>query len=326
VDEARRLGLPADSLRSGRFRRVFRSVYASADVPDTLSVRLAAARLILPETAVFSHQTAAQVMRPPVPKALVPKTPVPDTPVSNTSVRSMPLPREGVPPLHVTLPRHVPRPSVAGVVTHQASDVPVRMFEGFPITTSERTFLDLAGQLSLVDLTILADAMVRRGLTTVEALADATGSAPRRRGIVRARTAAALARPRVDSPMETRVRLLIVLAGLPCPEPGLPIFDDDGQWVATADLGYQAQRTAIEYDGELHHKLRAKWRRDLHTRDLLRELGWCVIVLTAEDVVQSPYLTLLRIRDALVTRGHPGVPAELDHGWEIHLQPRSLAA
>ncbi|MEQ7009823.1 hypothetical protein ABN028_26975 [Actinopolymorpha sp. B17G11] len=299
--DARRHGLSADSLRSGRFRRVLRSVYVGADVPDTLGLRLAAARLVLPESAVFSHQTAAQVMH-------------------------LPIPGVGVPPLHVALPRHESRRAVAGVVTHQSPAVPARNFDGFPVTTPERTFLDLASQLSLVDLTILADAMVRRGFTTTEALADVTGSATGRRGIVLARKVAALARPRVDSPMETRVRLLIVLAGLPSPDPGSPVLDDDGQWVATVDLRYRAQRIAIEYDGELHHKLRGKWRRDLTTRDLLRELGWRVIVLTSEDIFHSPHLTLLRIRDALVARGDPGVPAELDHGWETHLLPRSLAA
>jgi hypothetical protein len=61
-----------------------------------------------------------------------------------------------------------------------------------------------------------------------------------------------LVRAKVDSPMETRSRLLLVFAGLPEPQPGQEILDEHGQCVATVDLGYRAAKIAIEYDGDLH--------------------------------------------------------------------------
>jgi hypothetical protein len=56
--------------------------------------------------------------------------------------------------------------------------------------------------------------------------------------------------------METRVRLLIVLAGLPRPEPQLVIYDRAGRFVARADMGYEAERFLLEYYGALHWEQR----------------------------------------------------------------------
>ena len=295
--EARRLGLSKDIVRGPRFRRVLRGVYVAADVADTVAVRAAAARLLLPATAVFSHQTAAELL-------------------------DLPLPTDGL--IHSTIPRSVPRTRVAGLVTHQVTSMPSGVSarlgtSGLPITAPARTFLDVAASLTLVDLVVLGDAMVRRGFVTVESLRAAAGEAPRRRGVLTVREAAGLVRPRVDSPMETRVRLLIVLAGLPCPEAGGEVLDEDGQWIATVDLQYRVQRIAIEYDGILHLTSRRKWLRDLATRDLLRDQGWEVIVLTSADVFGSPLRTLRRIRDKLAARGHSHLPEHLDPGWEDHL-------
>ncbi|MEQ7009951.1 hypothetical protein ABN028_27620 [Actinopolymorpha sp. B17G11] len=293
--EARQLGLSEDVVRGQRFRRVFRGVYVGAGTPDSVRLRAGAARLLLPDAAVFSHHTAAQLG----------DLPVPDEPA-----------------IHVTLPQELQRRRVPGIVTHRSLSVTARSFAGFAVTTPERTFLDLAKQLSLVDLTVLGDAMVRRHFTTAERLREAASAANGRRGVPLARKSAALVRPRVDSPMETRVRLLVVLAGLPCPEPGREILDEYGQWVATPDLLYRAQRIAIEYDGELHYRRRCKWRQDLSTRDLLREMGWHVIVLTAEDVFRTPLHTLHRIHDSLAGRAYPRLPATLDPRWEQHFPPR----
>jgi hypothetical protein len=169
--------------------------------------------------------------------------------------------------------------------------------------------------------------MVRRRLTTVDRLSDAVANGGRVRGIVQARRSVVLVRPRVDSPMETRVRLLLVLAGLPCPESGVEILDEYGQLIATADLQYPAERLAIEYDGELHHRQRRKWRLDISTRELLRDQGWEVVILTAEDIFRTPEHTLWRIYDRLAARGHPLLPAALDPQWEAHfplrLDPRA---
>lgn len=52
--------------------------------------------------------------------------------------------------------------------------------------------------------------------------------------------------------METRTRLLLVFAGLPCPETNVPVFDDHGQWIGRPDLAYRRLRLAIQYEGDVH--------------------------------------------------------------------------
>ena len=121
--------------------------------------------------------------------------------------------------------------------------------------------------------------------------------------------------------METRVRLLLVLAGLPEPEPGYVIRDADGEWIAQVDLAYPAQRIAIEYHGDVHRRSAGQWRSDVTKAELLRGLGWTVIILTADDVDGRPERTLERVRDALLAADHPRVPASFDDEWREHLTP-----
>ncbi|MGY1630328.1 hypothetical protein ACI784_01290 [Geodermatophilus sp. SYSU D01186] len=51
--------LTAAQLRSSAWRRLFRGVYADADLPDSFDVRIAGAGLLVPARAVFSGRTAA---------------------------------------------------------------------------------------------------------------------------------------------------------------------------------------------------------------------------------------------------------------------------
>ncbi|HZC26494.1 MAG TPA: hypothetical protein VE287_05685 [Actinopolymorphaceae bacterium] len=290
LSEARALDVSRKVLRGRRMRRLFQGVYVEARIADSLRVRVAGALLVLPGDACVSHHTAAQI-------------------------RDLPVPDDGC--VHATIRRVSQRPRIRGVTVHQASAaLSVTWFAGFPVASPGQTFADLAAHLTLVDLTILGDAMIRRGFTTPDELRRAVGAMDGRRGSQMARRSVSLVRQRVDSPMETWVRLLIVLAGLPCPEPGLEVLDDDGQWVATVDLQYPAQRIAIEYDGDLHRTSRRKYQHTVATRERLRELGWEIIVLTAHDVMVRPHHMLRRIYERLRARGHPLLPPAIDPGWE----------
>jgi hypothetical protein len=52
--------------------------------------------------------------------------------------------------------------------------------------------------------------------------------------------------------METRVRLLIVMAELPEPTVNVIIRGEDGSWRMRFDLCYLDQRLIVEYDGRHH--------------------------------------------------------------------------
>jgi hypothetical protein len=283
-------GVPRTALRGQRFRRPFRGVLVPAHLADTLQLKVDAARLLLPADALFSHHTAA-------------------------ALRTLPVRDDGL--VHVTVPTPTARPRIRGVASH-VGEGPATVVDGRPVVSPERNFLELGAHLSLVDLLILGDAMVRHGWTSAPALVTAADRSPPRPGVRLARATARLVRPRVDSPMETRTRLLLVLAGLPCPEPGLDIRDEFGQWVATVDLQYRHQKIVLEYDGDLHRTLRRKWRNDVRTREQLRDMGWTVIALTADDLAVRPEDFLWRVQKALLERGHPSVPPVLDRRWETY--------
>ena len=69
-----------------------------------------------------------------------------------------------------------------------------------------------------------------------------------RRGAVRMRQAVALSDGRAESPPESRLRVLLALAGIPA-VPQHTVRDGSGQFVARVDLAYPDRRIAIEYDG-----------------------------------------------------------------------------
>lgn len=105
--------------------------------------------------------------------------------------------------------------------------------------------------------------------------------------------------------MESRLRLLIVLAGLPEPLVGQPVYDSDGGWLAKPDLSYPDFKIAIEYDGRHHLLDSTQWRRDIRRRENLERAGWLVRVITADDLLRAPNTVLARISEDLHTRNHP---------------------
>jgi hypothetical protein len=293
LSEALAAGLSVSMLRGQRFQQLRRGVYAEATVADDLEMRVDAARLTLPDGTVFSHATAAQLRGLPVP------------PTSQ---------------IHVTLPPDVERTRAAGVRPHRRT-VRSELFRGRLISAPTDNFLELAEMLSLVDLVVLGDAMVRRRLVSCASLLHGVAASGRRRGLRVARRAASLVRAGVDSPRETHVRLLIVLAGLPEPELNFVVRDAFGGWIGAVDLAYPALRIAIEYHGDIHRTKRGRWRSDIAKAELLREAGWTVIILTATDIYDRPERTLERLHATLVKAGHPAVPAALTPEWRKHLMP-----
>jgi hypothetical protein len=258
VVQAQAAGVSHGQLRTQRFRQVVRGVYVGADVPNSFELMVEAVGLVLPSVAAFSHYTAARLLR-------------------------MPLPRVAE-SIHVTVPPELAAPRIAGVVAHRARldhdvglDHDVVRLRGHRLTSPARTFVDLAAVLPALDLVALGDGMLRRGLASAETV-TACANAAKGRGCAAARWAAALVAPGVDSPMETRVRLLLVL-------------------------------------GDVHRTDRNQWQDDIQQTRLLRDLGWEVLELTARDVMQRPARTVAMVHEQLVRRGHPEVPAQPSDEW-----------
>ncbi len=267
-------------------------MYVHRDTPLTESVRAAGALLLCAEAAAASHHTAARIWGGIVPD---------DGQVHVSTV--------GV------------RPKVLGVRAHRAKvdGQECRLVDGLRVTAPAQTFLDLGGELGLVDLVVLGDSLVKGSWVTPEDLVAATSSF-RGAGRRRLRRAAGLVRRDVESPMESRLRMLIVLAGLPEPAVNHRIQRQDGSVRFRLDLSYPEHRLAIEYDGRQHAESDVQWDWDVDRREWLDGGGWRIVIVRSKDIYSTPGQTLQRIISAMRDRGAP-VP-RLSDEWRLHFPGR----
>jgi very-short-patch-repair endonuclease len=204
-------------------------------------------------------------------------------------------------PIEVTLPRLGRTSRLAGVsLTRSDMDRPeVDCVRDLPATSSSRTVADLARRLPDIDGVIVVELGVTRRVTDLRRLSVWAGTHSRYRGIERLRRAVNLAEPGSESPMETRLRMLLVSGGLPRPRVQVALFDETGMFIARADLLYPAQRLVIEYDGTTHRD----WlQSDNRRQNRLIDAGYRVLRFTASDVFTSPAAAVALVRRTLFDR------------------------
>jgi very-short-patch-repair endonuclease len=119
---------------------------------------------------------------------------------------------------------------------------------------------------------------------------------PRYPGIRRLRRTIDLAEPATESVMETRLRLILELAGLPRPRAQVSLHDKAGRFVGRPDFYYPLARLALEYDGA-HH--RENLAGDNRRQNRLVEAGYRLLRFTAADVFTAPDSIVALVRRAL---------------------------
>lgn len=100
------------------------------------------------------------------------------------------------------------------------------------------------------------------------------------------RTALQLVKANVLSPKESKARLVLLRHGLPDAEVNCHVdraMFDSGKPMSL-DIAWKHFKVAVEYDGDHHRTDKHQWRRDRKKRDRLRQLGWTIIVITADDI------------------------------------------
>jgi hypothetical protein len=157
---------------------------------------------------------------------------------------------------------------------------------------------DLARTPDLTRAVIGLDALLFRRIITPDGFREFVGRHPRWPGVRAAVRALDLARVDVESPMETRLRLAIVLSGLPEPVVQYDVLNGRGEFVARLDLAYPKRRVGLEYDGD-HHRDKTTFRQDAVRLNRLRLLDWTVLRFTADDVLRNPDRMLAQIRAVL---------------------------
>ncbi|HET6908102.1 MAG TPA: DUF559 domain-containing protein [Mycobacteriales bacterium] len=256
---------------------MFRGVWVHVSLPDTRELRLAAAKLLLPDRAVLCELTAAWV--------------------HGADVR-----RVDDLDLHVGFPPGTRIRNQAGLVVCQETLAPsdILVVDGVRVTTPVRTAFDCLRLLRGMERLVVADALTQLQRVTVEEIAAYFAGQRRRRNL---RIGAALVdqiEPLSESPMESRLRLVLIAGDLPRPTAQYEVRRADGGFVGRVDLAYPELKIAIEYDGAWHWKQR---REDDRRRAALRALGWDVLVYSADDIYGTPDNVVAEVRAARAARG-----------------------
>lgn len=283
VAQARSLGMSEWTIAHGTMRAPHRGLRTDSPAPPDVAGRCRELLPLLPPGSTFCRATALDLFGIEHPRGLR-------------------RPRD----LHVQVPRSVARPRRVGVVPHTRLGPPasVRTVRGCPVMSPENTWIDLAGELDPIELTVLGDSLLRRRqpVSTLARLRAAVDRvAPGTRGVRRLREALDAVRPGTDSCQETRLRLLLTAMGLPVPDVNRPILVGD-RFLAMPDLSYPGLRIAIEYDGEVHRTDRRTWSRDIRRRRALEAHGWVMVTWTAADL-RDPTSALRHLRAQIARRG-----------------------
>lgn len=262
--------LTRNDLRT-RYRLLFRDTYVAADTDITALVKARAAALAT--GAVLAGYSAAAVL--------------------------------GTKWLTGDLPAHIVRAdrhSRPGLIAHswRLDDQDVCRIGEVRLTTPLRTAFDIGRTMPPAEAIPILDALCRATRTApagVLACADEKRGVP---GVRRLRTTMELVDAGAESPQETRVRLLLVAAGLPAPETQIEFRD----LRLRVDMGWREWKVAVEYDGIQHWSDARQRAWDIERVALLEAAGWAVIRVSAA-MLRRPELLVTRVRDKLLAAGCP---------------------
>jgi hypothetical protein len=188
----------------------------------------------------------------------------------------------------------------------------VTSLNGLYLTTRIRTWLDLAAVVSVSQLVVIADYLIRvprpqfedraEPYATVAILQQIIIRHRGKHGIRTARAALELCRVGSDSPQETRLRLAMADAGLPEPLLNVPVRDAQGRTVHTPDLSYPEWKISIDYEGGGHSDP-GQVDRDIARSERLAAAGWAEIRISKRHLAHGAEPAVRKIEAALRRAG-----------------------
>lgn len=256
--DARAAGLSWRSLQGKAWRRLATGLYVWNGLDAEPWQVLTAWQDVLPPEAVFAGATAAWIAG----LEFNPTKPVEIVVPPNSGMRSRP-------GLSVRRCRIVP----GEVVTVQR----------LRATSLPRTIHHLSLRLPAVEILVAMDAALRKKLAPAKAF-----------GGRKLQRLAAMAAP-AESPMETRLRWLLIQRGLPRPEVQVDLGDDKTR-LGRVDLYYPSARLILEYDGGNH---RDRLAEDNRRQNRLLSAGFRLLRFTAGDIYNEPDVVAAQVRSAL---------------------------
>lgn len=246
-------------IADGVYRRVLHGIYVDDVVPDSPELRWAALEKVLPDEVVLSGRAALWAMGVDV-------LPLDGT-LDVTTVRGRHLDkRPGMTPHSAQLP------------DHELVELP----GGLLVVSAPRAFVDVARRESLIEAVALGDALLRSGAASVEQLEAAVERAAGLRGVVAAREVVPHLEPRSESQGESRLRMSLVLGGLPGSEAQVDFYTEDGEHVARVDL--VVKDVLLEYDGREQRLQKPVFVHDRRRQNALVDRGAELRRYSSEDV------------------------------------------
>lgn len=272
LEEARAAGLSFSSLRGKSWQRLGPRLYSWKGLSQDNWKLIDTFRRMLPPTATFVGRTAAWIHGIDV-------KPADPVQVSEMGLES----RAGLDVWHID-------------VSDETEEI-----EGRRVTSLNRTLLDLCATLTQVEALVALDLACHANLIDIDALCLYADEARGRRGAARLRRLAGLAAA-AESPMETRLRWLLIEAGLPSPEVQTDLYDDWGELIGRADLFYPQANLVIEFDGGNH---RDRLVSDDRRQNSLHRAGFQILRFTTPDVYGRPSNVVALVTAALRPRRRP---------------------
>lgn len=271
--EAERAGLRPGRLRRRDIRRPFHGVQIVGSF-GSLRERCLAYRVRMKPGHAFSHQTAALLHGLPLPRAF-----------------------EVELDLHVSVVMPGRAPTTRGVAGHRIRIAPpVVDLDGLPVVRADEAWAQLGPLLAVDELIVLGDAVLWQDGELLDAML-AAAHVPYRPARERLQRALREIRRGCASPGETRVRLLLMRAGVREAELNAEVLL--AGVAVHPDLVWRDRRVALEYEGDGHRE-REQFEYDIERYARLREAGWTVIQVTAADLQGERARALVRRVTALV--------------------------
>lgn len=274
-------GLRANHLarlcHEGLISHPLRGCFHAAHLPDSLDLRVACLRLVVPPACVITDRTAGWL--------------------HGANMILAPGDHEAVPLVsvfHQQGNRLRNEFSASGERILSKGDVVDVL--GVRATTPLRTACDLGRLLHRDSAFAALDSLLRLAQFSHDHLVEAVDRFRGYRGVRQLRALAPLADAGSESFGESVLRLRWHQGGAPgMPKTQIEVRDRDGDFVARIDMGVEAWRYAAEYDGaDFHASDQAD--HDRRRRTALRELGWTVDAFRRRDVFGPKQTADLQLR------------------------------
>ena len=97
--------------------------------------------------------------------------------------------------------------------------------------------------------------------------------------------------------LESLLRLLLALAGMPQPKVQVPVRHPGGTYYG--DLGYPDRKLILEADGKDHHSKWDQVMKDMARQNLIVLDGWTVLRFSWRQVLYQPELVIRTVSRAL---------------------------